>query len=457
MNDNQISADALSRKLPFSLIAEQSLLGSVLVDPEAFNRIADLVSVTDFYLEEHQQIFSAMHGLFLSSREIDVVTLIDMLVQKGIYTKSGGEQYIRTIAEVVPNALNVQDYARIVKDKSVLRQLIGACEEVTDIAYSEQDDVSHTLDAAESKIFAIAQGKDTKNFRHIREVIGDVYAHLHELQTDKEASQGTSTGFSGLDRVLAGMGKSDLVLVGARPGMGKTSFCLNIATNVAQATGKTVCIFSLEMSCEQLVSRVISSEAMVDSYALRQGNLKDEDWESIAHATTRLAGCDILIDDTSGITVTGMKAKLRRVKNLGLVVIDYLQLMQSESRNDNRVQEVAEISRAMKIMAKDLMVPIICCAQLSRGPESRTDKKPMLSDLRDSGAIEQDADVVMFLYRDEYYKVNESSEPNSDAAASIAEVIVAKNRHGSTGTVKMGWIGRYTKFRTLVDENEVPH
>ena len=188
MNDNQISADALSRKLPFSLIAEQSLLGSVLVDPEAFNRIADLVSVTDFYLEEHQQIFSAMHGLFLSSREIDVVTLIDMLVQKGIYTKSGGEQYIRTIAEVVPNALNAQDYARIVKDKSVLRQLIGACEEVTDIAYSEQDDVAHTLDAAESKIFAIAQGKDTKNFRHIREVIGDVYAHLHELQTDREAS-----------------------------------------------------------------------------------------------------------------------------------------------------------------------------------------------------------------------------------------------------------------------------
>ena len=456
MNDNQISTDALSRKLPFSLIAEQSLLGSVLVDPEAFNRIGDLVSMSDFYLEEHQQIFSAMHSLFQASREIDVVTLIDMLVQKGIYTKSGGEQYIRTIAEVVPNALNIQDYARIVKDKSVLRQLIGACEEVTDIAYSEQDDVSHTLDAAESKIFAIAQGKDTKNFRHIREVIGDVYAHLHDLQTNKEASQGTSTGFSGLDRVLAGMGKSDLVLVGARPGMGKTSFCLNIATNVAQATGKTVCIFSLEMSCEQLVSRVISSEAMVDSYALRQGNLKDEDWESIAHATTRLASCDILIDDTSGITVTGMKAKLRRVKNLGLVVIDYLQLMQSEGRTDNRVQEVAEISRAMKIMAKDLMVPVICCAQLSRGPESRTDKKPMLSDLRDSGAIEQDADVVMFLYRDEYYKTNESSDPNTGADSSIAEVIVAKNRHGSTGTVKMGWIGKYTKFRTIANENETP-
>ncbi len=456
MNDNRNPSDSLVRQLPFSLIAEQSLLGAVLVDPESFNQIADMVAITDFYLEEHQQIFAAMHSLFLTSREIDVVTLIDMLVQKGIYTKSGGEQYIRTIAEVVPNALNVKDYARIVKDKSTLRQLIDACSEVSEIAYSEQDDVAHTLDAAENRIFAIAQGKDTKNFRHIREVIGDVYAHLHDLTTDKDASQGTATGFSGLDRVLAGMGKSDLVLVGARPGMGKTSFCLNIATNVAAATGQTVCIFSLEMSCEQLVNRIISSEAMVDSYAMRTGVLKDEDWENIARATTQLAKCDILIDDTSGITVTGMKAKLRRVKNLGLVVIDYLQLMQSDSRIDNRVQEVAEISRAMKIMAKDLMVPIICCAQLSRGPESRTDKKPMLSDLRDSGAIEQDADVVMFLYRDEYYKTNESSDPNAGPDSSIAEVIVAKNRHGSTGTVKMGWIGKYTKFRTIATDSELP-
>ena len=455
MNDAMNASDALVRKLPFSLIAEQSLLGSVLVDPESFNEIADLVAMADFYLEEHQQIFSAMHELFLTSRDIDVVTLIDMLVQKGIYTKSGGEQYIRTIAEVVPNALNVKDYARIVKDKSILRQLISACEEVGEVAYSEQDDVAHILDSAENKIFAIAQGKDTKNFRHIREVIGDVYDHLHDLVDNKEASQGTPTGFSGLDRVLAGMGKSDLVLVGARPGMGKTSFCLNIATNVAAQTKKTVCIFSLEMSAEQLVNRIISSEAMVDSHAMRTGELSQDDWNSIAHATTRLSACDILIDDTSGITVTGMKAKLRRVKNLGLVVIDYLQLMQSDGRNDNRVQEVAEISRAMKIMAKDLMVPIVCCAQLSRGPESRTDKKPMLSDLRDSGAIEQDADVVMFLYRDEYYKISDTADPNADSTG-IAEVIVAKNRHGSTGTVKMGWIGKFTKFRTLVNENEVP-
>ena len=456
MNDHANASDSLVRKLPFSLIAEQSLLGAVLVDPESFNEIADMVAVSDFYMEEHQQIFSAMHELFLTSRDIDVVTLIDMLVQKGIYTKSGGEQYIRTVAEVVPNALNVKDYARIVKDKSILRQLIGACEEVTDTAYSEQDDVSHILDSAENKIFAIAQGKDTKNFRHIREVIGDVYAHLHEMNVNKGEAQGTTTGFTGLDRMLAGMGDSDLILVGARPGMGKTSFCLNIGTNVAALTGKTVCMFSLEMSAEQLVNRIISSEAMVDSYAMRTGELKDEDWENIAIATSRLAKCDILIDDTAGITATGMKAKLRRVKNLGLVVIDYLQLMQGDSRNDNRVQEVAEISRAMKLMAKELNVPVICCSQLSRGPESRNDKRPMMSDLRESGSIEQDADVVLFLYRDEYYKVSESSDPNMENDASIAEVIIAKNRHGSTGTVKMGWIGKYTKFRTLVDDNQVP-
>jgi replicative DNA helicase len=444
----------LGRKLPFSLLAEQSLLGSVLVDPEAFNLIADMVSVTDFYLEEHQQIFSAMHELFLTSKDIDVVTLIDMLVQKGIYSKSGGEQYIKTLVEVVPSSLNVKDYARIVKDKSILRQLITACDEVSETAYAEQDEVAHVLDAAENKIFAIAQGRDVKNFRHIREVIGDVYSHLKDLNQDKEAAQGTATGFSGLDKVLAGMGKSDLVLVGARPGMGKTSFALNIATNVAAQTGKAVCVFSLEMSSEQLVNRILSSEGMVDSYALRTGELKPEDWDSLAAAAARLAKCNILIDDTSGITVTGMKAKLRRVKDLGLVIIDYLQLMQSDRRVDNRVQEVADISRAMKIMAKDLMVPVICCAQLSRGPESRTDKKPMLSDLRDSGAIEQDADVVMFLYRDEYYKTNESATPNADALSSVAEVIIAKNRHGSTGTVKMGWIGRYTKFRTIADGAE---
>ncbi|MBE6549994.1 MAG: replicative DNA helicase [Ruminococcaceae bacterium] len=440
--------DEFARKLPFSMIAEQSLLGSVLIDPQSLNDVVEIITADDFYLTEHTQIFTAMRELFLVNKEIDVVTLIDTLVTKGIYDKSGGEDYIRTLYQAVPNSLNVKDYATIVKQKSLLRKLIDACSDISEKAYSEEGDAGQLVDFAESTIFDIAQGRDTKSFRHIRDVIRNVYENLHTMATEGESAQGTKTGFSGIDNVLAGMGNSDLILVGARPGMGKTSFALNIGTNVALQTGKTVCMFSLEMSAEQLVTRVISSEAMIDSYALRTGKLDPKQWEDIAAATTRLSGCNILIDDTSGITVTGMKGKLRRIKNLGLVVIDYLQLMQSDRRNDgNRVQEVADISRALKIMAKELNVPIICCAQLSRGPESRTDKRPMLSDLRDSGAIEQDADTVIFLYRDEYYVTDKNDEESS-----VAEVIIAKNRHGSTGTVKVGWIGRYTKFRSIATD-----
>ena len=440
----------LIKRLPFSMPAEQSLLGAILIDPVSITQVADLLNSEDFYLEEHKQIYLAMQGLFMANSEIDVVTLIDMLVSKGIYNKSGGEDYIRTLTDAVPDALNIKDYARIVKEKSVLRQLIAASSEIAEAAYSEQESVTDIIDHAENLIFNIAQGRDTKGFRHIKDVLGDVYAHLHDLNTNKEATQGTQTGFSALDRVLAGLGKSDLVLVGARPGMGKTSFALNIATNVAKQTKKAVCIFSLEMSADQLVNRVLSSEALVNSYSLRTGELAPNDWENLARAAGELAGCDILIDDTSGMTVTAMKAKLRRVKNLGMVIIDYLGLMTGDKHTDNRVQEVSEISRSLKIMAKELMVPIVCCAQLSRGPESRTDKKPMLSDLRDSGAIEQDADTVIFLYRSEYYKTDEAGQDTS-----IAEVIIAKNRHGSTGTVNMGWNGQFTKFVTIADERDV--
>ena len=441
----------LMKRLPFSMPAEQSLLGAILIDPVSITQVADLLNSEDFYLEEHKQIYLAMQELFMANSEIDVVTLIDMLVTKGIYNKSGGEDYIRTLTDAVPDALNIRDYARIVKEKSVLRQLISACSEISEAAYSEQESVVDIIDHAENLIFNIAQGRDTKGFRHIKDVLGDVYAHLHDLNTNKEATQGTQTGFSALDRVLAGLGKSDLVLVGARPGMGKTSFALNIATNVAKQTKKTVCIFSLEMSADQLVNRVLSSEALVNSYSLRTGELSPTDWENLARAAGELAGCDILIDDTSGMTVTAMKAKLRRVKNLGMVIIDYLGLMSGDKHTDNRVQEVSEISRSLKIMAKELMVPIVCCAQLSRGPESRTDKKPMLSDLRDSGAIEQDADTVIFLYRSEYYKTDDVAGQDT----SIAEVIIAKNRHGSTGTVNMGWNGQFTKFVTIADERDV--
>ncbi len=450
-------ADDIIRKLPFSAIAEQSLLGSVLTDPASLNLVADMITAEDFYIEEHKQIYLAMHELFITNSQIDVVTLIDTLVKKGIYSKSGGEEYIKVIAQTVPNALNVKDYAKIVKDKSVLRQLIDMCAEVSDAAYSEQDEVSFVLEAAQNRLYQITQGKETKSFRHIREVITDVYAHLHDLNHNPEASKGTSTGFKSLDRVLAGMGKSDLIIVGARPGMGKTSFCLNIATNVAKQTKKKVCIFSLEMSAEQLVNRVISSEALIDSHSLRTGELNAQDWDHIAECAGQLAGCDILIDDTPGIGITAMKAKLRRIDNLGLVVIDYLQLMQSDRRVDNRAQEVGEISRAMKIMAKELGVPIICCAQLNRAADSRQSKRPMLSELRDSGSIEQDADVVIFLYRDEYYKDAEGKDNvPSESEQNVAEVIVAKNRHGSTETVKVGWTGRYTRFRELANPDTTP-
>ena len=443
--------DELVRKLPFSLIAEQSLLGSILRDPNSFNEVAEIITASDFYLTEHTQIYTAMHELFLINKEIDPVTLVDMLVTKGIYSKSGGEDYILTLDQAVPNSLNVRDYATIVKNKSLLRKLIEACSDISDRAYSEEGSTEDLVGYAEAKIFDIVQGRDTKGFQHISQVLKSVHEHLHLLKTDPEATQGTKTGFSGLDGVLAGMGNSDLILVGARPGMGKTSFCLNIATNVAMQTGKNVCIFSLEMGADQLVTRILSSEALVDSYALRTGQLDNQQWQDLATATTKLAGCNILIDDTANITVTAMKAKLRRVKNLGLVVVDYLQLMQDDRKTDNRTTEVAAISRGLKLMAKELNVPVICCSQLSRGPESRTDKRPMLSDLRESGSIEQDADTVIFLYRNEYY-----DKDNAQDEGNVAEIIIAKNRHGAQGTVKVGWNGRYTKFRSIDNDRQEP-
>lgn len=436
--------ELIQRKLPFSLEAEQSVLGSILIDPECFNVIAGILKSEDFYIDSHVQIYLAMQDLYLQNRSIDVVTLIDTLVHRGVYDEKTSQSYIKLIADVVPSAANVADYAQIVKDKSILRSLITASEEISESAYSAEDDASHILGNAEQRIFAIAEGNEQKGFTHIREVLVSTYEHLHLLQTNRAETMGTPTGFGDLDKVLVGMGKSDLILIGARPGMGKTSFALNIATSVARETKKAVCVFSLEMSAEQLVSRMLSSEAMVDSHNIRSGELTDDDWTKLAHASSQLSECDIFIDDTTGIGATAMKAKLRRVKNLGLVVIDYLQLMQSDRRIDNRVQEVADISRNLKILAKELQVPLICCAQLSRSPESRTDKTPMLSDLRDSGAIEQDADVVMFLNRD-YYQTDPSKQ-------NVAEVIIAKNRHGATGKVEMGWFGQYTKFTSLAPE-----
>ena len=454
MNYEAVRGEELaSRKMPCSLSAERALLGSVLIDPNSINEIAATIGADDFYVQEHKQIYLAMRELFDASQEIDPVTLIDSLVHKGVYEKAGGESYVRSLLDVTPSAMNIADYARIVKEESTRRRIIEVCSEISEMTYGEQEAVPQVLDLAQSRFTEIAQGRDSRTFRHIRDVLRDVLENLHRLQTDKDAATGLPTGFSGVDKLLVGMGDSDLVLVGARPGMGKTAFALNVATNVALSSGKKVCLFSLEMSAEQLTSRMIASEALVDSYSLRSGQLNPEDWKKIADAAMRLSATDILIDDTSGITVTAMKAKLRRVENLGLVVIDYLGLMESEQHYDNRALEVSVISRGLKLMAKELRVPILCCAQLSRGPESRTDKRPQLSDLRDSGAIEQDADVVMFLYRDEYY--NTSRDPDQKDG-NIAEVIIQKNRHGSTGNVKMGWLAPYTKFRTIDTDRTEP-
>ncbi len=445
------------RQLPVSIEAEQALLGSIIINPEAFDRVGGIITADDFYLDEHKHIYSALIKMYMQSKVIDTVTLVNALVEQGDRDEAGGIQYISLLANSVPSVANAKDYARIVKEKSTLRRLISICEDISNDAYEEGAPVKKIVDGAEQKIFDITHNNESKDFRHIRDILQNVYQDIELLSENGGAITGAKTGFSALDRMLVEMGKGDLVIVGARPGMGKTSFALNIATNVAKSTKKSVAIFSLEMSGEQLVTRILSSEALVDSNRIRTGQLKTEDWDNIASVVSSLSGCDIYIDDTSAITTSDMKSKLRRIPNLGLVVIDYIGLMQSTSNTDNRAQQVGEISRNLKIMAKDFAVPFVCCAQLNRGTETRSGeggKKPTLADLRDSGSIEQDADIVLFLYRDEYYKdiKGTGQEDSASDTANTAEVIIAKNRHGSVGNVKMGWISQFTKFRTLEDD-----
>ncbi len=439
------------KKLPFSILAEQALLGSVLIDPQAMVQISDTIRASDFYIGEHRSIYTAMLHLCDGRHDIDTVTLLDMLEKDNTYkNRAEAEGYLRTLADCVPSALNVKDYARIVVEKSLMRQLIESCSAITERAYSEQENVGDVLEYASSQISAIAAGRDTRAFSDLATLLASVYNHLTELSQNPSAFEGVKTGYGDLDRQLAGIGQSDLVLIGARPGMGKTSFALNLAVNVALATDQKVAIFSLEMSDEQLASRILSSHALVDSYAMRTGALEPADWEKLAAGVDKLMGAHILVDDTPNITVSGMKAKLRREGNIGLVVIDYLQLMQSDKHTDNRVLEVADITRGLKLMAKDLRVPVICCSQLSRGNEARTNKRPMLSDLRDSGSIEQDADTVIFIHREEYYKQGQDGgKEKIEEEAPVAEIIVAKNRHGSTGTVQMNWLGKYTTFYAI--------
>ena len=429
--------------MPYSLDAEQSVLGSVLIDPECFDDVAQIVRADEFYIEVHREIFEAMQSFSLQSKPIDVITLVNNLVKTGVYKdEADARSYIKLLVDFVPGSANAKDYASIVHDKSILRRLITASEEIQKDAYTEGEDVTKIVDISEQRIFEIAENNEKRDFTHIRDVILQTYERLHELETAGEDALGLKTGFSDLDKCIVGFGKGDLIIVGARPGVGKTSFCLNLASSIAKRSRKAVCIFSLEMSCEQLVSRMLASEAMIDSYRLRTGKLEKDDWEKLANAASEFSETEIYIDDTTDVSITAMKAKLRRIKNLGLVVIDYLQLMESDKKrkDGNRVNEISEISRGLKILAKELNVPVITCSQLSRGTEKEK-KRPVLSDLRDSGSIEQDADMVIFLSRD-YYK----EDPEK---ANLVDVIVAKNRHGNMDTIQMSWLGQFTKFSTL--------
>lgn len=441
--------DSLQKRLPYSLDAEQSVLGSILIDPECFDVVAQIIKQDDFYLDTHGEIYALMQQYSLNSKNIDVVTLINSLVANKVYDdESAARSYIKLLVDIVPGSANAKDYAEIVRDKATLRRLILATEEIQRDAYSESDSVSKIVDLAEQRIFDIAEKNIQRDFAHIRDVIMETYDRLDKLQEGDSEATGINTGYSDLDRYIGGFGKGNLIIVGARPGIGKTSFCLNLATNIAKKTKKAVCLFSLEMSNEELVSRIISSEAMVLSDKLRSGQLDKQDWENIATACSALSETDIYIDDTSNVSLTAMKAKLRRIKNLGLVVVDYLQLMESDTkrRDGSRVNEIGDISRGLKLLAKELGVPVIVCSQLNRSTEKDKERKPMLSDLRDSGSIEQDADMVIFLSRDFY-----GTDPEK---ANLVDVIVAKNRHGSSGTVQMSWLGQYYKFSTLANISE---
>ena len=439
--------DNIKRQLPVAYEAEQSVLGAILIKPDYFGDIISYVSGEDFYVDAHKEIFYAMFRLFGASREIDYVTVTDSVVSGGALTKEQATEAISKIVNAVPTAANAIDYAKIVRDRAIRRNLMTVCSDIMESAGSETDTAAAILESAEAKIYALSENNIVKNFRHIREVLQTNYHHLQDLKNHPEKAAGVPTGFGVIDKLLVGMGKGDMVLVGARPGVGKTSFTMNVATRAAKATGKAVCVFSLEMSAEQLVMRMISTEAKIDNYSLRApGGLTDNNWRSLAAASSVLAENNILIDDTPGMSVTAMKSKLRRVKNLGLVVIDYLQLMKGETKTDNRAQEVGEISRGIKLMAKEFGCPVLTCAQLNRAVEGRKDGVPMLSDLRESGSIEQDADSVMFLHRppEETQKV---------------QVVIAKNRHGATGIVELGWTPEFTSFYSLenhLDDGSTP-
>lgn len=437
-------SDMMSAPLPYHMEAEQSVLGAVLIDSTCLPRVLEYISPDCFYRQQHKGLFSIMLTMFTTAQPIDFVTVLEQAQNQSVFSSDQeAKVYLTQLVQMVPSTSNIEAYARIVQEKFYIRSLMFAAKDIIEMAGDGAVDARTLLDSAEQKIYDIRKGRDVSGLIRIDEIIMQAYDELQKLSgEDRAEHMGIPTGYSHLDRIITGLNRSDLILIAARPAMGKTAFALNIATNVATKSNKAVAVFSLEMSREQLVQRVLSSEARIEGQALRTGTLKADDWERIALSAQLLSKAPMYIDDTPGMTVAEMKAKLRRIPDLGVVIIDYLQLMSSGRRIENRVQEVSEMTRSLKIMAKELNVPVITLSQLSRGPDSRTDHRPVLSDLRESGSIEQDADLVMFLYRDAYYN-KESEEQN------VAECIVSKNRHGETDTVKLVWDGKYTRFSTL--------
>ena len=431
---------------PHDLEAEQAVIGSMLTDNEAVISSVEVLKAEDFYREDNRIIFTAMANLYSKAEPIDLITVKSELESMGKFDQVGGLEYLAELPEKVPTTANASKYIKIVEEKAILRNLIKTANEIIELGYDPTEEVDDIMEGAEKRIFNLMQDKNQKGYAPIKDILVDSFTELEELYNRKQHITGVPSGFADLDYRTAGFHGSELILIAARPAMGKSAFALNIATHAAVRAKTPVAIFSLEMSKEQMVNRILCSEAMVDSNKVRTGKLEEEDWTKLAETIGPLSEAEIYIDDTPGISITEIRAKCRKLKlekNIGMVVIDYLQLIQgSNKRNGSREQEISEISRSLKILAKELNVPVLALSQLSRAVEQRPDHRPMLSDLRESGAIEQDADIVMFLYRDDYY--NEDSEKKN-----IAEVIIAKHRGGSTGTVDLGWFGTYTKFVNL--------
>lgn len=436
--------NSIMKSLPQSIEAEQSVIGSMIIDKTAIAQAAEGLKEEDFYRDSHKVIFKAIIKMFQKDMAVDLVTLLEYLKSTSQLEKAGGATYVTEISGSVPTTANLSSYIKIVSEKSTLRRLIRASTEIIESSYNEQGNVEKVLDTAEKRIFDIAEKRSTSDYEALSDVLERSFQQIEKLFNNKGDITGVGSGFMDLDAKTSGFQKGDMVLIAARPSMGKTTFALNIAEHAALREGKSVVIFSLEMSKDQLAYKLLCSEANVDMLALRTGNLEDKDWDSIARASGPLSKAKIYIDDTAGVTVMEMKSKCRRIKiehGIDLIMIDYLQLM-SGSGSESRQQEVSEISRSIKALAKEMECPVIALSQLSRAPEQRADHRPMLSDLRESGSIEQDADVVMFLYRDEYYN-KETEEKN------VGECIIAKQRNGPVGTVKLAWLGQFSKFGNL--------